>query len=310
MDELVGHLSVKKMLIHMLQTQKVPHALLFHGPQGVGKTSFAKAFAHNVVGSTRSNHPDVRIYEPEGENPLHTITTIRQLKEEALEPPFEASYKVLIIKDAHKMLPTSSNALLKALEEPIDQCKIILLTHALSELLPTIVSRCCKVAFSPLSSQEIVQCLVTRSHVEPLVAEKIAERSFGSLKAAFDLMTTQGECLWQEALCDVVLNSHHLSYGEVQKKLSFLEEEVEKKGDVSKQQVYEMVLRVLRDLLVVSSSSQLFFPKLKNSLQVAASHISLSAEKIEKIWHESYMSLFANVKLKIGLERLLLQLYS
>jgi len=285
MDGLVGHLLVKKILKNMLQA--VPSATLFYGPEGVGKRTFAKAFAQKIIGSSREHHPDIRIYTPEGE--LHSMEAIRRLKEEAYLPPFEAPYKVIIVEKAHRMMPASSNALLKTLEEPMEQCKILLVTNTL--LLPTIISRCAKVFFSPLRYEDIYHFLMSTQGVESAVAECIAKKSFGSLQLALQLL--KGD-KWQEILCNLVLSYKNFSYKEVQKNLVELEEELEKNENISKELVYEIVLRKLRDRVVASLGSSR----------------ALSIEKIERLWQESYQSLFANVKLKIGLERLLSELYS
>lgn len=160
----------------------MPQALLFHGPSGVGKGLFARHLAEALLNSTKAQHPDLHVLHPDPESEQHLIASIRQLLEETALPPFEAPCKIFIIHDAEKMLPTSSNALLKTLEEPPADTQFILLTTNASMLLPTIISRCTKVPFYPVSDDELTQFLKEK-HQAP-DAQKIALLSEGSVGAA------------------------------------------------------------------------------------------------------------------------------
>ncbi|MDN3506261.1 MAG: hypothetical protein P0S96_03430 [Simkaniaceae bacterium] len=101
------------------------------------------------------NHPDIHFYAPEGKAHLHPMANIQKLVREMALPPFEASSKIFIIQEAEKMLPSSSNALLKTLEEPNPDTHFFLLTDHPDLLLPTILSR-----LQPLS--------FPRKEVEPI----------------------------------------------------------------------------------------------------------------------------------------------
>jgi Cdc6-like AAA superfamily ATPase len=130
--------------------------LLFHGPRGIGKSAFALDLARTLLKSSKEQHPDLHILHPDSESDQHPIATIRQLIAETHLPPFEAPCKVFIIHDVEKMLPTSSNALLKTLEEPPSDTRFILITADPASLLPTILSRCSRVpcfASTPSSFQ-------------------------------------------------------------------------------------------------------------------------------------------------------------
>lgn len=94
------------------------------------------------------NHPDLHIYIPEGKSGLHPIANIHQLIEETALPPFEAKSKIFIIVEGEKMLPSSSNALLKTLEEPSEDTYFLLLSNHPDELLPTIRSRLFPLTFA------------------------------------------------------------------------------------------------------------------------------------------------------------------
>lgn len=127
--------------------EKTPHCLLFEGPKGSRKEEYAETFARLLLKTEKKDPPDLRILYPEGKGNHHPIHVIKQFIEETGLPPFEASQKVFIIHEADRMLPTSSNALLKTLEEPVSEVTIILLSSHVQSLLPTVVSRCFRVVF-------------------------------------------------------------------------------------------------------------------------------------------------------------------
>ncbi|MCH9613520.1 MAG: hypothetical protein SP1CHLAM54_05230 [Chlamydiia bacterium] len=114
---------------------------IYFGPSRDSYTKAALEYAQELLGSQITN---LREYFPEGKTAMHSISTIREIKEEAMTRPFEGEHKVLIIHGADRMLPSGANALLKTLEEPYETTHILLLTHDLDSILPTILSRCTK----------------------------------------------------------------------------------------------------------------------------------------------------------------------
>lgn len=137
-----------------LEHKTVANTLLFVGPTGAGKRAVAQALAAALMGPAhiakieKGLHPDFRLVEPQGKTALHPVETIRMLTHESALPPFEAPCRVFVIDEAHRMLPTSSNALLKTLEEPAPRTYFVLLSTDPQSLLPTVVSRCQRYDFS------------------------------------------------------------------------------------------------------------------------------------------------------------------
>ncbi len=162
-DEVAADPTVKGHLKKLLE--KTPHCLLFEGPKGSGKDALANVFARELLKTTKKDPPDLRHLYPEGKGNHHPIHVIRQFIEETQLPPFEAERKVFIIHEADRMLPTSSNALLKTLEEPVSAVTIILITAHPELLLPTVTSRCFRIPFTQLEPEEDIELAEQMFHV-------------------------------------------------------------------------------------------------------------------------------------------------
>lgn len=147
-------MNPKQRLERLIQSGNIPHALLFTGQQGSGKSAAALQFALDLLQTAKKpeNHPDIHTYFPEGKLGMHPIESIRRLSQEVSLVPYVGKWKIFILHEAEKMLPTSSNALLKTLEEPAEQTIIILISHHPANLLPTVRSRCQIVEFPALGS--------------------------------------------------------------------------------------------------------------------------------------------------------------
>jgi DNA polymerase III subunit delta' len=146
-----------EILSSMLETGKIPQALLLRGPKVANKEKAAYEFARSLLKTTKSatNHPDIHLFFPEGKIGLHPIESVRKISHDAALSPFEGEWKVFIIHDAEKMLPTSANALLKTLEEPPANTLFLLIAQHSEKILPTILSRCQLLEFPSKLSKEI-----------------------------------------------------------------------------------------------------------------------------------------------------------
>ena len=112
----------------------IPHALLFSGTRGTGKTTLARIFAA-AIGTT-----SVDLYEIDAAS-NRGIDDIRELREAVHTVPFESKYKVYIIDEVHMLTKEAFNALLKTLEEPPAHVVFILATTEEEKLPETILSR-------------------------------------------------------------------------------------------------------------------------------------------------------------------------
>lgn len=99
-------------------------------------------FCHSCDLMKSSNHPDYHVIAPEQEGKAITVDMIRQCNHFALESSQLSGYRLIVIRQAHRMNEAASNALLKTLESPGEKCLFLLVAEQSSQLLPTIVSRC------------------------------------------------------------------------------------------------------------------------------------------------------------------------
>jgi len=113
----------------------IPHAILFSGTRGTGKTTLARIFAKAIGVS------DVDLYEIDAAS-NRGIDDIRELREAVYTMPYESERKVYIIDEVHMLTKEAFNALLKTLEEPPSHVVFILATTEEEKLLDTILSRC------------------------------------------------------------------------------------------------------------------------------------------------------------------------
>lgn len=244
-SHIIGNEHIKRYLVRMAEKNAIANTLLFSGPDGVGKKLFAEAFAKMLLCSNdpegthrrkveSGNHPDIRIFHPEGKIGMHSIDTMRQLSEEVYLSPYEAQKKVFIIQDAERMLSYSSNALLKTFEEPPSWCIIILLTSNPETMLPTILSRCCMLRFHTLSENEIIELLRVKWQKKEDEAKMLAAFSGGSAGKAFKLVDKGGDPIRERLLT-------LLSQGKMQTYIKLMEaaSEISNQIEATKQSVEE-----------------------------------------------------------------------
>ncbi len=144
---------------------RLAHAYLLRGPEGVGKYQLARVLAAGVLcqnaddsacGRCRSctllaagTHPDLLQVIPETAGKQIRIDQIRQLIAFAAKTAQMGGHRVILLGPAEAMNVNAANALLKVLEEPGADTLLLLFSHQLGDVLPTLRSRC-QVLYQPL----------------------------------------------------------------------------------------------------------------------------------------------------------------
>lgn len=206
-DEVVGQEHVTRTLKSAIAANKLAHAYLFAGSQGVGKTSCARILAKSlncIKGPT--THPcgvcsacqeiaegrSLDCIEIDGAS-NRGIDEIRTLRENVKFAPLNGRYKVYIIDEVHMLTAEAFNALLKTLEEPPPTVKFIFATTHPQKVLPTILSRCQRFDFTRIPNLKIVDKLKEIAEDEKMtigddVFFAIAKASEGSLRDAESIL--------------------------------------------------------------------------------------------------------------------------
>jgi DNA polymerase-3 subunit delta' len=161
---------------------RLSHALLLHGAEGLGKQVFAAWLACAVLcdksaGSelnccgecagcklfAAGSHPDLLWVAPEEDKQQVSIDQVRAATERLTKTSYRQGYKVAIVTPAHLMTPNAANSVLKTLEEPSQRTLLVLITSQPSMLLPTVRSRCQKVTITRPSREEAIAWLRDKS---------------------------------------------------------------------------------------------------------------------------------------------------
>ena len=172
---IIGHKKQQQFLKKIIASGKIPHALLFVGPEGIGKKTLALKVISDLFREDILHHPDFILIEPQGKQ--IKINQIRDLNWRLSLKPVKAPFIFALIEDAHLMTREAQNSFLKSLEEPRAETVLILITQYPNFLLPTIISRCEIIKFYTPREKEIKDYLVAKGAKEKEI-EKILDLSF------------------------------------------------------------------------------------------------------------------------------------
>ena len=202
--------SARESLKKIIFSGNVPHAFLFYGPRGTGKTSAARIVAKIL--NCEKNHAG-KMSEPcnkceqclsitkgtnidviEMDAASHRgIDDARFLRDAVKLSPAKADKKVYILDEVHMLTTEAANALLKTIEEPPEHVVFILATTNPEKLITTIRSRAVEIPFKKASSDEIVRSLLKVVKGEKLKLDKeslvlIAKAASGSFRDSIKIL--------------------------------------------------------------------------------------------------------------------------
>ncbi|MBN9071832.1 MAG: DNA polymerase III subunit delta' [Rhizobiales bacterium] len=218
---LFGHRAALSDLAAAYRAGRLPHALLFVGPRGIGKATAAYHLANHLLrhGDPAAAPAEIAAPDPasalfrqvaSGAHPgvLHltrplnkegkgfrsalTVDEIRRINRFLSLTSHDGSYRIVIVDPADDMNANAANALLKNLEEPPARTLFMLIANSPGALLPTIRSRCQVVRLAPLGAADLFEALGRAGFEAPAgdeARDALAERSGGSVRRA--IMLTQ-----------------------------------------------------------------------------------------------------------------------
>lgn len=190
--QVLGHEAAEAVIAGAIGSDRLHHAWLMTGEQGIGKAAFAYRAARfllaqqdyqlpagvhslDIAGDSRAarqvanlSHPGLltirRGWDASGKKSRQSIAIddIRQLRH-FLQRTAVTRWRVVIVDSADDLNPNSANALLKSLEEPPARTVFFLISSSPGRLLPTIRSRCRTIRFDPLADVALHEAILLAS---------------------------------------------------------------------------------------------------------------------------------------------------
>lgn len=279
--------SVRESISKILLSGKIPHAFLFSGTKGTGKTSTARIVAKYVNCQAKKSKDKLPCNECEscisitkGENldvieidaaSHRGIDDIRTLRETIKLSPFKSKYKVYIIDECHMLTTEAANALLKTLEEPPNHVIFILATTNPEKLLPTILSRCVIINFTKAKAEEIVGRLKLISKKESVnyttealqLIAQVADGSFRDAVKKLEQCIVENISLDYESVSQYLFHSRDFSpskiieliyLGQTKECLDLIERSLDL--GVTAKTMLEILLKYLRDMVLARTEGK------------------------------------------------------
>jgi len=298
--KVLGHEKQKEILKKMAASGKIPHALLFSGPEKIGKKKLAKEFvkllncekssacgkctACNQIES--GEYPDLFLIESEDEIKIGEIRELQ--KRLSLTGRKKNFFKTAIIDNAHLLNSQAQSCLLKTLEEPKGKTLIILITQHPKMLLDTILSRVGEIKLSPVGS-DLIRKEIERRGVDKKEAERVVKIASSKPGLAFKII--EGDEEFKKKWLKMSRDLNKLKKADLKERFDYVGE-MSEDGDGAKETL-KIWLSVLREEMIKSENGK-ESERLRKSLKVMEETLFLISK--------------TNVNLKLALERVIINL--
>lgn len=200
--EVIGQETPIAILESFISNNSIPHALIFCGSRGIGKTSMARIFAKAINSNEISEDSDIASDIDNGKcldvieidaASNNGVDQIREVIEISNYSPIKCSHKVFIIDEVHMLSKAAFNALLKTLEEPNKNTVFILATTEVEKIPLTISSRCQVINFKSLNAEKLNNLIETVCSNEKIIIDNdsinlISQEANGSARDSLSIL--------------------------------------------------------------------------------------------------------------------------
>jgi DNA polymerase III gamma/tau subunit len=189
LDQVIGQPDAVRVLKDFLARKELPHALLFTGGSGIGKTTLCRILKRELKCSNADFH-EVNAADTRG------IDTVREIRQRMGLHPLNGTCKIWLVDECHKVTSDAQTAMLKMLEDTPSHVYFMLATTDPDKLLKTIRTRCTEIKLGLIGGEELSLLLksVIGKECEGLgytsndVIDRIIEAAEGSARQALVLL--------------------------------------------------------------------------------------------------------------------------
>lgn len=166
-ESVIGHEDKKIYFENLIKKHNISHCYIFNGNDGIGKLTFAKEIAKNILNTDNLDTCiDYKFITKQEEKKDIVVEQIRkEIINDVYIKPISGDYKVYIIDEAQNLNIAAQNALLKTLEEPPKHIVIILICSNVNKIIPTILSRVAKINFDGVGKEQIQKYIKEKLNV-------------------------------------------------------------------------------------------------------------------------------------------------
>jgi len=330
----IDNVKARETIKQFLNSNSLPHAFLFIGQKGTGKTSTARIlaksincektryfnkenvniepcnFCSNCKSIDNDSSPDVVEMDAASNR---GIDEIKSLIQNTAFTPMHSRYRVFIIDEAHQITHDGFNVLLKTLEEPPASVVFILATTNPEKIPPTISSRCVPINFGIASSKDIKNMLerITKNEKITLPNEVIelitthCDNSFRDAAKLLQELVMQNKLDIEQAQDYIGIRGNNILLSLLDSKsqeesLRWIQDFTKSGGNIKN--LISDILKELHQLLMI-----------KNQIINEKTKINLSQQqilKLMKLFNEAYGNLYVTSNETIPLEIAIMEYYN
>jgi DNA polymerase-3 subunit gamma/tau len=207
LKDLIGQDVLYETIKKSIDNNRIPHAFIFHGIRGIGKTTVARIIARclnceqgvtsspcgtckSCIAMDNDSHLDVMEIDAASRT---GVDDVREIIDSSQYMPVVGKFKIFIIDEVHMLSKSAFNALLKTLEEPPSHVKFIFATTEIQKVPDTVLSRCMKFNLKPVSTEMIAAQIEKIAYLEEVSIENeaarlIATEAEGSVRDALSIL--------------------------------------------------------------------------------------------------------------------------